>query len=338
MKNQPLKFLVLTDDARHSPGNPVYYLLPELLRHPDCLLIDVASRRTEDNFPFFEENRDMDLLALEVKEDFTYDETGGQFKRASKPVNIRDYDAVLMRLPRPVPQTFMEFLVQTYPKGVFVNHPTAILKTSRKDFLMNFPDLCPPMKFCHSVEEIRNFAARFPIVLKPLEDYGGRGLVRIEGERAWEGLVEVRTEDFYQEKETYIREHGYLAMKFLKNVTNGDKRILVVGGEVLGASLRLPAPDSWLCNVAQGGASVGASLSPEEEKIIETITPVLLREGILIYGADTLEDDDGKRVLSEINTLSVGGFLNLEKQSEVSILKLTIQKIVNYVYQNLRNK
>lgn len=82
----------------------------------------------------------------------------------------------------------------------------------------------------------------------------------------------------------------------------------------------IPAPDSWLCNVAQGGTSVAAKVSLEEEQIIARINPTLAEAGVLIYGADTLTDDDGRRVLSEINTLSIGGFPQAELQSGRSII------------------
>ena len=119
-------------------------------------------------------------------------------------------------------------------------------------------------------------------------------------------------------------------MKYLKNVSQGDKRILVVGGQIMASSLRLPAEGSWLCNVAQGGKSVKADVTNEEIKIVKGLTPELIKEGVLIFGADTLEDDYGKRILSEVNTLSVGGFSQAQEQSGKPIIKMTIDKIFEY--------
>ena len=101
-------------------------------------------------------------------------------------------------------------------------------------------------------------------------------------------------------------------MRYLKNVSQGDRRILIVGGEILGASLRLPRQGSWLCNVSQGGKLVANTPIDEEHKIIEMISPNLLDKGILLFGADTLVNDEGERVLSEINTISIGGFPQAE--------------------------
>jgi glutathione synthase len=184
---------------------------------------------------------------------------------------------------------------------------------------------------CHSIEEILDFAAKFPIVLKPLKEYGGKGLLKINGAELNDGALNFDTKTYLQQQKKYIETEGYLAMKFLKNVSKGDKRILVVNGKILAASLRLPAENSWLCNVAQGGTSVASEVDADEIKMIETITPKLLEAGILIFGADTLVNDDGKRILSEVNTLSIGGFPQAEKQTGKPILQLTIDEIINYV-------
>ena len=331
MKQAPYSFLVLTDHRVHKPGNPIYSLLPALHEHPDCSRVHVASRGNPANDPFFQEEQGSDLEVLEIRKDFGFDPTGKQFLDGQKSTSLEDHDCILMRLPRPVPSSFMEFLVEKVPQAVFINHPTGIEKTSNKQFLLQFPDLCPPMKLCHSVGEVLDFAAQFPIVLKPLKEYGGKGIVKIKGEWAYEGKIKHRTIDFLHKQESFLQKEGYLAMQFLKNVHQGDKRILVAGGQILGASLRLPPEGSWICNVAQGGNSVLAQIEAEEQHIVQQLTPRLLEEGILIFGLDTLVGDDGKRILSEINTLSVGGFHNIQQLTGKPIVQQTIQSIINYV-------
>jgi len=132
-----------------------------------------------------------------------------------------------------------------------------------------------------------------------------------------------------------IEAGNYLAMKYLKNVSQGDKRILVVNGKIMGASLRIPKPGQWLCNVSQGGTSVAAEITPEEEEMIAAVAPVLLEKGVVIFGADTLMDDDGKRVLSELNTNSIGGFPQAEAQTGRPILQQTINGIYTYLTSRL---
>ena len=116
-------------------------------------------------------------------------------------------------------------------------------------------------------------------------------------------------------------------MKYLKNVKQGDKRIVVVNGQILGASLRLPADNSWLCNVAMGGSSNITQVEKEEEEIIRIINPTLSDKGIVMYGVDTLVGDDGKRVLSEINTTSIGGLPQIAAMNNLPLLERAIDLI-----------
>lgn len=331
------KFLVLTDHSKHSKENSVYALMSKLSQHPNCERVDIASRGNQANNGFFEEQETEKLYAISVTEDFGFDNTEQQFSENGKLVAVRDYDVIILRLPRPVGTDFMGFIAYLGENKVIINHPDGIEKTSTKAFLMNFPEICPPMKMCKSIDEILAFSKRFPIVLKPLKEYGGKGLLKIDGDVLNDGTSNFDTKSYLQQQKTYIESEGYLGMKFLKNVTEGDKRILVVNGQILASSLRLPAEDSWLCNVAKGGRSVSSEVTSEEEHIISVIAPKLLKEGVLIFGADTLVDDNGKRILSEINTLSIGGFPQAEQQTGRPILQQTIDGIMAYVNRNFNN-
>jgi glutathione synthase len=196
--------------------------------------------------------------------------------------------------------------------------------------LLNFQDVCPPIKLCHSVEEILEFANYHELVLKPLKEYGGKGILRLNKHELQDGDKKYDSETYLKSIETYIQKEGFLAMKFLKNVKQGDKRLIVVDGDIMAASLRMPADGSWLCNVAMGGTSVKTVPDDREIQIIERINPYLKENGILMYGADTLVDDNGDRILSEINTLSIGGFPQAEMQTKRPIIKITIDKIFKY--------
>lgn len=324
------KVLVLTDHRGHSTENSIYAILRQMRQHDRCKGIDIASRGLVANDAFFINQNGEQLQAAPVTKDFTHTPQGDYLKEGVRTVVPTDYDVVFLRLPRPISDEFLAWLSVLFENKAIVNHPNGILQTSTKAFLRNFPEVSPPMKLCYSVQEILDFAASFPIVLKPLQEYGGRGLLKIDGEVLDDGTSLHTTRTYLEEMAGVLKKDGMLAMKFLKNVSQGDKRILVVGGQIMAASLRLPAPDSWLCNVAQGGSSVPTEVTPDEEAIIERITPKLLAAGILIYGADTLVDDNGKRVLSEINTLSIGGFPQAEQQTGKPVIKPTIDKIFQY--------
>jgi glutathione synthase len=320
--------LVLTDPTRHSKENSLYPLLNAMLRHPLTAGIDVASRKNAVNARFFRGESAANLWVSEVYENFSFSEKGGELSDKLKKADPGDYDLIWLRLPPPLDLSFLEFIDRTFSGKFIINSPKGIYQTGTKAFLLNFPSLCPPLQLCRTKAEIRSFAEQFPIVLKPVRGYGGEGIVRIDGNRVWEGQEEMTLEEYFSE----LKDGSFelLAAKFLKNVSQGDKRIIVVNGKIMGASLRLPTEDSWLCNVAMGGTSHLAKVEPQEEKIVAAINPLLSKMGIVMYGVDTLVGDDGKRILSEINTTSIGGLPQIAAQMELPLVEEAIDLIWSY--------
>lgn len=329
MKNK--RVLVLTDHSGHSAQNSVYALVRGFHVSGRCNKVDVASRSDEKNHAFFYELNAGKLFAWPTDEKFEFDPTGQSFTRESQAISLADYDLIFFRLPHPTTQEFLEWLPTVFTNGPIINDPRGIMRTSTKAFLLNFPEACAPIQLCKSVAEVEEFAKQFPIVLKPLREYGGKGILKVADGVVNDGSTNYPAAEYLLQLTEELAEHGMLAMQFLERVGSGDKRILVVDGEIQAASLRLPAPNSWLCNVAQGGTSVPAEVSPEEEVIIQLIAPKLKKAGILIFGADTLEGNDGKRLLSEVNTMSIGGFPQAQVQTGRPIIARTITKILDYV-------
>ena len=328
------KVLVLTDHSHHSDQNSIYALLNEMKGHPQCQQIDVSSRGMQENMYFYEGMQRDGLFGCKVSPDFAYTKEGKYFNINLRKLKVKEYQLVFLRLPRPISDEFLSWIEEVFSHATIINKPSGILATSSKKYLLNFPELCPDVRLCMTVKDILEEASKFPIVLKPLKEYGGKGLLRIDGDILDDGNEEYDTLHYLNALSDDIENEGMLSMKYLKNVSEGDKRILVVGGEILAGSLRLPAKGSWLCNVAQGGKSVPTEISDEEKEIIKKINPKLMAHGIVIYGADTLVDDNGKRILSEVNTLSIGGFPQAEAQSGKPIIKQTINKIFQYANDN----
>ncbi|MDG1435073.1 MAG: glutathione synthetase [Saprospiraceae bacterium] len=333
---QTFKVLVLTDHTNHSAENSMYAMLQSMIRHPGPSQVDIATRANESNDFFFKNFMDKKLSVCKVDVYFAFSPEGKSFQKMVRKESLHNYDVVWLRIPPPLPKPFLIFLKHKFPQIIFINDPDGIYETGSKEFVLNFPEVCPPMKLCQSVEDILAFGNQFPIVLKPLREYGGKGIVKIDGEKVWEGKTETSLSDFLLKiKNSNIE---YLAVKFLKNVSQGDKRIVVVNGKIIGSSLRLPAKDSWLCNVAMGGNSVSAEVDDDEIKIVERINPMLSKLGIVMYGVDTLVDDDGKRVLSEINITSIGGVIQMERQQGASLVKRTTNRICDFIKKKIKEK
>ncbi|MCB0520397.1 MAG: hypothetical protein H6577_25045 [Lewinellaceae bacterium] len=328
--------LVLTDHSTHFNENSVYPLVREMLKDPRCKGIDVASRGVDLNRLFFEKMAVKSLYATTAIHTFDYTEDGRFFKKDQHKVGLRSYDVVLLRLPHPIAPGFWQFLEKEYPHVLFVNAPSGIELTGSKAFLLNFPTLCPPLRLCKSIEDIAEFKQPNPIVLKPLRSYAGLGIVKIEGEKVSKAEGgELSWTAFTQMLQGKNIE--YLGAKFLKNVSQGDKRIVVCKGEILGAALRMPAPGNWVCNVARGGKSSGAEADVDEQEIIRQIDPVLASHGIVFYGIDTLVGDDGKRVLSEINTVSIGGLPKIAEYSGRPVVGQAAGLLWDYIEAKLED-
>lgn len=323
-----LKVLILTDHRGHSKENALYEMARKMSSHTMAARVDVATRAHPANADFFEQCKRTALQVSPVGEDFKFDEQGLCFSTDLKKTSIADYDAIWLRLPPPLSIEFLNFLKTCFPDTHFINDPSGIHQTGSKAFLVNFEDCCPPMRLCADVDDIVDFSSQFPIVLKPLREYGGRGIVRIDGDTAWLGNDEIPLADFLDSLEGQIE---FLAVKYLEKVSEGDKRIIVIDGQIMGAALRLPKQGSWICNVAMGGRTNIAQIDEAERSIIQRINPKLAELGIIMYGVDTLMGDQGERVLSEINTTSIGGLPQIAKQNNLPLVEKAVDLILQYI-------
>lgn len=325
-----MKTLILTDHSGHSDQNSLYALARTLAAHPESKLVHVASRGDVRNTDFFKGAGTQVRGLVEVQSGFGYVASGAPFLASDTAGSPTDYDLIWLRLPPPADPAFFACLEELNGPLV-VNRPSGIVETGSKAFLLNFPELTAPSRLITDADALLEFAKRFPLVLKPLRDYGGKGLIRIQNDTAQEGDTTLPLDEFLSNNKKLIDGGHYLAMQFLKNVTQGDKRLLVAGDRILGASLRVPAPGQWLCNVSMGGTSVAARPTEREREIVAAVAPELNRRGVLFFGVDTLMGNDGERVLSELNTNSIGGFPQAEAQSGEPVVRWAVELLIEHI-------
>ncbi len=324
-----LNMLVVTDHSTHSDTNSLYQLSQALLHNHRCGTIWVCSKGNQQNAAFFDGLAGAEIYAPAVTDQFAFDVSGSYFHQAVTPLERERIDVILVRMPQPVDSAFLFSLENIALPHHIINSPAGIVETASKAFLLEVSHLCPEPIICNSLEEAIALSRQKEIVLKPFHSYGGRGIVRLSTEYCWnenerlplDKLTSFLTQDQFP----------MLAMKFLKNVTQGDKRTIVANRQILGSALRMPAPGGWMCNVAQGGHAVLAEADEDEQIIEQILTPILFNKGVVIYGFDTLVDDDGKRVLSEINTLSIGGLMPLQEMSGRPVLKRAAELLWEYI-------
>lgn len=229
-----------------------------------------------------------------------------------------ELDLVFCRADEPVPADFFKNLSQLETTVRFVNRPSQIDYTRRKDFLEEYGrEYLPEHIFSSSYEEIEDFFQQFnPIVAKMNVSYGGTGVFKI-----WQDGQTIYTDNVKEGLLTYsslkkVVQHlteidpdsEYEFVQFLKNIDQGDKRIFVVDGEIYGALLRKSQTGTWVHNVTAGAAYDASTVTEREREIIANTYEHYSSRGVYTLGYDFLMGNDGEWVLSEINAGNIGGY------------------------------
>jgi glutathione synthase len=217
----------------------------------------------------------------------------------------RDIDVVLMRQDPPFDMGYItatHLLERIEPETLVVNNPVSVRNAPEKVFVLDFRRFMPPTLVTRSVEEVRAFMARHgAVVVKPIHGNGGKAIFRIpaEGDNL-SALFEV----FNQ---TWPEPH--MVQPFLPEVSEGDKRIVLVDGEVAGAINRIPGEGEFRSNLAVGGSAAATTLTEREQEICAALGPELKRRGLLFVGIDVI----GGKWLTEINVTSPTGIVAIDR-------------------------
>ena len=217
---------------------------------------------------------------------------------------LREMDVVLMRQDPPFDMAYItatHFLETIHPATLVVNNPAEVRNAPEKLFVTGFPGLQPPTLITSDPHAIDNFRNRHgDMVLKPLYGGGGSGVVRLKADDPnLDALLELHA---------MIGREQVIAQKFVPAVSKGDKRILLVDGEPVGAINRVPAEGQVRSNLARGGRAEAVTLTPRDLEICATIAPELKRRGLLFVGIDVIGD-----YLTEINVTSPTGSQQLKR-------------------------
>lgn len=216
-----------------------------------------------------------------------------------------DTDVVLMRQDPPFDLGYItatHLLERVAGRTLVVNDPASVRNAPEKVFVLDFPEFMPPTLVTRSIAEVRAFLAEHgEIVIKPLHGHGGRSVFRIGSDGANLGALLEMLNTAYREP--------HMVQAFLPEVAEGDKRIVLVDGEVAGAINRLPGKGEIRSNLAAGGSAVKTELSPREREICAALGPELKRRGLLFVGIDVI----GGKWLTEINVTSPTGIVAIDR-------------------------
>jgi glutathione synthase len=215
----------------------------------------------------------------------------------------RDVDVVLMRQDPPFDIAYITatyLLERLAGETLVVNDPAAVRDAPEKLFVLDFARFMPPTLITRSLAEVERFhAAHREIVIKPLHGNAGAAVFRIgEDRRNLKALAELFLETWAE---------PFIAQAFLPAVTKGDRRIILVDGEVAGAINRVPADGEIRSNLAAGGRAEPVELDDREREICAALGPELKRRGLLFVGIDVIGG-----MLTEINVTSPTGIVALD--------------------------
>ena len=224
------------------------------------------------------------------------------------PVRIdlgRDTDVVLMRQDPPFDLSYItatHLLERVQGETLVVNDPAAVRNAPEKIFVLDYARFMPPTMVTRSLAEVRSFLAEHgEIVVKPLYGNAGNAVFRIGANGAnLPALVELFSASWVE---------PFMVQAFIPAVSEGDKRIVLVDGEVAGAINRVPGKGEIRSNMAVGGSAVKTELTEREREICAALGPELKKRGLLFVGIDVI----GGQWLTEINVTSPTGIVAIDK-------------------------
>ena len=270
-------------------GDSTFALLLEAQRRSYRL-----SYYTPDKLSLSEGRLYASVQALEVRDKAGDHFTLGEAKRT----DLSSFDVILLRQDPPFDMHYItttHLLEKLDPKTIIVNNPRSVRNAPEKMFVMEFGDLMPPTLITRDLDEIKAFrAVHTDIVMKPLYGKGGESVFRVApGDLNFGSLYDLFSVTFRE---------AWVVQKFLPEVKDGDKRIILVDGEFAGAVNRVPAEGDLRSTLVRGGSPKKTDLSAREREICDRLGPELKKRGLLFTGIDVIAG-----WLTEINVTSPTG-------------------------------
>jgi len=276
-------------------GHELFYFSPDMLAYDEGRVTARGHRMTLRR----EKGNHVDLGSVET-------------------VDLADWDVVWLRQDPPFDMGYItttHILDRLKGQTLVVNDPFWVRNYPEKLLVLDFPELTPPTTIARDLDTIKAFKAKHgDIILKPLYGNGGAGVFRLDqNDRNLSSLHELFT--------GFSRE-PLIVQKFLPDVSNGDKRVILVDGEPVGAINRVPAKGETRSNMHVGGRPEKIGLTQRDLEICAAIGPLLKEKGQVFVGIDVIGD-----YLTEINVTSPTGIQELERFDGTNVAEKIWQAI-----------
>ena len=236
---------------------------------------------------------------------------------------VAPLDSVNVILMRKDPPFDMEYVYTTYlleqaeSRGsLVVNRPAALRDANEKVYTAWFPEVCPPTLVSRNHVDISEFIdAQGDVILKPLDGMGGASIFRVRQDDPNRNVI---IETLTDHQKTFA-----MAQRFIPEIRDGDKRILVIDGEAVPYALaRVPGKGEHRGNLAAGGRGEGVPLGDKDHQIVDTVGPRLREQGILFAGIDVIGD-----FLTEVNVTSPTCIRELDRIYGLNISAILMDRI-----------
>jgi len=291
-------------------------------------LMMAAQERGHETFEYHVESLtlDADNRLFARAEPVTVRAVKGDHFQKGDPVRLdlgADIDVVLMRQDPPFHMGYItatHLLERITDETLVVNDPVSVRNAPEKVMVLDYRRFMPPTLVTRSVDEVRRFMAQHgAVVVKPIHGNGGKAIFRVPADG--DNLTAL----FEVFNQTWPEPH--MVQPFLPEVASGDKRIVLVDGEIAGAINRIPGEGEFRSNLAMGGSAQATTLTEKEREICAAMGPDLKRRGLTFVGIDVI----GGEWLTEINVTSPTGIVGISKFDDVDVAGMIWDAIENRI-------
>ena len=225
---------------------------------------------------------------------------------------LEHFHAIFMRKDPPVDTAYayaaMLLALADTRRTFVMNRPAALLTANEKLYQLNFPEVIPPTLVTYEVVRLKKFMAEQggQMIVKPLGGHGGEGVFLVSvGDRNLGAILETVTR---------FETQPIMAQRYIAEVRNGDKRLIVLNGEPIGGTLRVPRDDEHRGNIHVGGNTIKAPVTRRDREICRVLRPRLEHDGLYFVGLDIIGD-----FVTEVNVTSPTGVQEIDRLDGVNL-------------------
>jgi glutathione synthase len=235
-----------------------------------------------------------------------------RFLDRGAPYPLEAFDAIFMRKdpPADAPYLYATMLLSlaNRHRTFVLNEPSGLREANEKLYALNFPGAIPPTIVTYEIPRLKRFMEEQggEMIVKPLDGHGGEGVFHADArDRNLNAILEAVT---------LFETRPIMGQRYLSEIRNGDKRIIVLNGEPLGGTLRVPRDDEHRGNIHVGGNCVKADITPRDREICRMLRPRLERDGLYFVGLDIIGN-----FLTEVNVTSPTGIQEIDRLDAVKL-------------------